>query len=210
MARPQAPEAPMAPPPTAPPPSPIHYDWLAALLTYMVPGLGQIFQGRWQKGLLYAVCLLGLFHYGNALGQGKHVWLADTSRLPEMRVPIAGPLSGLAGDLAYRKEFVGQFFIGAAAWPAVLQYLSTEPMPKASDQVVQPNEAFAPHPLFGNYMQAVPEPELNRIQANSNKLFDLGWVLTIIAGALNVLVISDALAGPLVRDEPKPPAEGGK
>jgi hypothetical protein len=44
---------------------------------------------------------------------------------------------------------------------------------------------------------------LNANIRGSDKTWDLGWVYTVIAGALNFLVIFDALAGPAVR-EPLP------
>jgi hypothetical protein len=50
-------------------------------------------------------------------------------------------------------------------------------------------------------MQAPSELEMNVLLRNSNKLWDLGWVYTVIAGALNLLVIYDALAGPVIREE---------
>jgi hypothetical protein len=40
------------------------------------------------------------------------------------------------------------------------------------------------------------EDELNAFVVNSDKTPDLGWVYTVIAGMLNVLVIYDAFAGP--------------
>ena len=43
---------------------------------------------------------------------------------------------------------------------------------------------------------APSERELNELQRDSDKHWDLGWVYTVIAGVLNVLVIYDALAGP--------------
>ena len=45
------------------------------------------------------------------------------------------------------------------------------------------------------------EAELNALQRDGDKLWDLGWVYTVIAGALNVLVVFDAVAGPAVRDD---------
>ena len=176
-------------------------DPLAAFLTYLVPGLGQVMQGRVGKGVVYFVCLYGLFFYGLSLGQWRNVWLADTRNLPDVQAPVVGSLSGLPKDLFYRKEFIAQFWMGVAAWPAVLQYASTEPLahPQRDDEW-QPR----PHRLFGKYMQAPSETELNQIQRDGNKNWDLGWVFTVIAGALNVLVIYDAFAGPLVRDDQNP------
>src|SRR5438105_9940374 len=43
---------------------------LAGLLSYLIPGLGQIIQGRVGKGLLFLVCIYGLFFYGLYLGRG--------------------------------------------------------------------------------------------------------------------------------------------
>jgi hypothetical protein len=46
---------------------------LAAGLTFLVPGLGQLFQGRVFKGLVYGICITGMFLYGSALGEWKTV-----------------------------------------------------------------------------------------------------------------------------------------
>ena len=48
---------------------------LGALLSYLVPGLGQIYQGRVAKGVLFLVCLYGLFFYGMYLGSWNNVYL---------------------------------------------------------------------------------------------------------------------------------------
>ena len=37
---------------------------------------------------------------------------------------------------------------------------------------------------------------LNELQGETGKRWDLGWVYTVIAGVLNILVIYDAFAGP--------------
>ena len=55
--------------------------------------------------------------------------------------------------------------------------------------------------MFGSFQRAPSEDELNTLQRDGNKRWDLGWVYTVIAGALNILVIYDALSGPVVRDE---------
>src|SRR5947209_17610221 len=82
----------------------------AAFLSYLVPGLGQIYQGRTGKGLLFLVCLYGLFFYGQALGSWKNVYLPDASQVTP---PIAqsGGLGRLAADLYNRIYFAGQFWI---------------------------------------------------------------------------------------------------
>src|SRR5947209_7471117 len=153
------------------PPSP-----LAGLLSYLVPGLGQIYQGRVGKGLLFMVCLLGLFFYGMALGSWKNVYLADTAGAPGNN-PWNLPLP--AANVYNRPQFAGQFWIGVAAWPAIYQYNTP-----------------APGPLLGEFERTPDEHEVNRLQQEGDKTWDLGWVCTVIAGVLNILVIYDAVAGP--------------
>ena len=53
-----------------------------------------------------------------------------------------------------------------------------------------------PHPILGNYQRRPTESELNDQIRNSDKSQDVGWMYTVIAGVLNILVIYDALAGP--------------
>ena len=90
---------------------------LAAFLSYLVPGLGQIYQGRVAKGVLFFVCIYLLFFYGMALGNWENVYLPDTAR----NVP-ASKLPALITNLYNRLPFVGQFWVGIAAWPALYQY----------------------------------------------------------------------------------------
>ena len=186
------------------PPRPQH-DYLAALLSYLLPGLGQVVQGRIGKGVLFFVCLHGLFYYGMWLGQKRNVWLPDARELPPVELPLVGKAGGLLKAVSYRPQFLGQFWIGAAAWPAVVQYYVAEP----SDDGGDPPK---PAPVVGLFMRAPSEAELNRLQGDGDKHWDLGWVYTVIAGVLNILVIYDALAGPMVRDDehaPRPAGLGG-
>src|SRR4051794_32053968 len=63
---PRKPMQPHEPPPTS---------LLAGVLSYLVPGLGQMAQGRFGKGMLFFVCLLSLFHVGQAMGNWQNVYL---------------------------------------------------------------------------------------------------------------------------------------
>jgi hypothetical protein len=47
---------------------------LAALLAWLVPGLGHLYQGRVAKAALYFVCIMGLFLFGCEQGQWKVVY----------------------------------------------------------------------------------------------------------------------------------------
>src|SRR5579871_1125107 len=159
---PQAPAAVAEPP--APPLPPVKHDPVAAGLSYLVPGLGQLYQGRVSKGLLFLFGLYGLFFYGMAMGQWRNVWLPDATDLPP--VDLAGRnLTGVPKALAYRPQFLGQFWIGAAAWPAVVQYRNYDRDKPAG-------------PIFGSFQRAPSEEDLNKLQRDGDKRWDLGWVYT--------------------------------
>src|SRR5262249_62102675 len=145
-------------------------DPFAAFLSYLVPGLGQLYQGRIGKGLLFLVCLYGMFFYGMHLGHWKNVYLPDVAR----QQPGDTRLPAVVKNVWERLQFAGQFWIGVAAWPAVMQYNNiTVPFNK-------------------DFQKAADEREINDLQRDGDKTWDLGWICTVIAGVLNVLVINDA------------------
>lgn len=164
------------------------YDPFAALLSFLVPGLGQIYQGRVGKGLLFMVCLLGMFFFGMSLGSWKNVYLP--SRPANKDTPLIGTgwISPLIND---RLAFAGQFWIGIAAWPAILQY---------NDKWFVAEETS---PWWHKFQQTPSSEELNKLQSEGDKTWDLAWVYTVIAGVLNILVIYDALAGPAFQAPPE-------
>ena len=145
---------------------------LAAFLSYLIPGLGQIYQGRYGKGVLFMVSLLGMFMLGQAMGQWKNVYLYP--------VP-AGPIRSLMD----RWHYGGQFWIGVAAWPALWQHFKM-PMPAKESS-----------PFLHEFQKAPEEREVNDFLRDSDKTPDLGWVYTVVAGMLNILVMYDAYAGPV-------------
>lgn len=177
---------------------------VAAVLSYLIPGLGQIYQGRIGKGILFFVCVYTLFFVGSYLGSGtvrlkrgdetetytvtSNVYLPDTH---EQNNPFNLPT--LLANLYNRPQFAGQFWVGIAAWPAVWQYVNYDRRQENGD------------PLLGNYQRTPSESALNAVHTSGDKLLELGWVFTVIAGVLNVMVIYDALAGPafLPGDEDK-------
>lgn len=173
-------------------------DFVAALLSYLLPGLGQVLQGRVGKGLLFFVSLYGLFFFGMWMGQMRNVWLPNVAdaKFPDVALPLVGKTTGAIKAISYRPQFLGQFWIGVAAWPAIVQY-AVYPADRDPDAADPPPLA----PVIGRYMQAPSEAELNRLQRDGDKQWDLGWVYTVIAGVLNILVIYDALAGPMIRDD---------
>jgi hypothetical protein len=176
-------------PDDAPPLPPVKLDPLAGLLSYLIPGLGQVYQGRVGKGLLFFFGLYVLFFYGMWMGQWRNVWLPDVSDMPQLEV-AGNQLTGVPSALWYRPQFMAQFWIGTAAWPSVVQYVNYDRTKNAG-------------PVFGKFQRAPTEDELNDLQRKGSKRWDLGWVYTVIAGVLNLLVIYDAFAGPMFRDPPK-------
>src|SRR5215212_3259556 len=47
---------------------------LAAMLAWLIPGAGHLYQRRTGKGLLFMVCILSTYFFGLALGEGKVVY----------------------------------------------------------------------------------------------------------------------------------------
>jgi len=58
---------------------------VAAVLAWLIPGLGHIYQGRRAKGLLFMSCLLCTFFYGLFISDGRAVyasWQESDKRYP--------------------------------------------------------------------------------------------------------------------------------
>ncbi len=188
------------------------FAYLPAFLSYLFPGLGQIYQGRVAKGVLFFVCIYTLFLYGMYLGSGTvtltnqstnkattyrivgNVYLPDTSDVPNSN-PFGLPKT--LANIYNRPQFAGQFWIGVAAWPAIWQYAHYDEKAETG-----------PYP-FGDFERTPSGPTLNAINDASDKMLDLGWVYTVIAGVLNVMVIYDALAGPAFLPGPHAQPLGG-
>jgi TM2 domain-containing membrane protein YozV len=178
-----------------PPARPLSYDFVAALLSYLIPGMGQIYQGRIAKGLLFLVCIGLLFGYGVYLGQGQNVFLPDETKLPRVDLSLFRfNMEGTLKALYYRPQFCGQFWVGVAVWPAIWQYHSFDANKEE-------------HAWLGKFQRQPKEEFLSTLQTDGDKTWDLGWVFTVIAGVLNIMVIYDALAGPAFRVATREPKE---
>lgn len=77
---------------------------LAACLAFLLPGLGHAYQGRFFKAVVYAVCILGIFFAGMALGDWHPVYIRRD-----------------ADEVRY--SYLAQVWVGAPALPAVVQKL---------------------------------------------------------------------------------------
>ncbi|HEV3235892.1 MAG TPA: DUF6677 family protein [Gemmataceae bacterium] len=177
---------------------PIPYDYFAGLLGYLIPGLGQIYQGRVAKGLLFLVCIYGLFGYGLYLGQGRNVYISNPTGLPKVTLPVFGQQEdkGLVKALYYRPQYCGQFWTGMVAWPAIWQFSR----PAGKQPVSEEGETKGVEIVnLRNFQRQPSEEDVNLLQSKGSKAWDLAWVFTVIAGVLNIMVIYDAVAGPALR-----------
>jgi len=174
---------------------------LAALLSWCVPGLGQLYQGRTHKGRLFMGAILSAFIAGLWLGGGKVVYA-----------------SWKPGDT--RWAFVCQAGCGLVALPAVVQSLQLHGVGK---QPLFGSTFMAPPLSAGQYVsrgyadrlvKSDPDidaedffdrPPLKQFRGDQASIwqrrlgrwFEIGTLYTMLAGMLNVLVVYDAWAGPL-------------
>jgi hypothetical protein len=151
---------------------------VAALLAWLVPGLGHWYQGRRHKAVLFFVCILGTFIYGLYLGEGRVVyasWRPNDKRLP----------------------YFTQVAVGLAAMPAAVQALRGEDHP-----ITLPFGKDDPTARNWSRLMAQPKLEpnaddsLDELIKHLHRYWELGTYFTVIAGLLNILAIYDAWGGP--------------
>jgi hypothetical protein len=153
---------------------PLRHPLTAALLAWLVPGLGHLYQGRTGKGILYAVCILGLYAMGMVMGEGKIVYWRWVN-----------PLNYPEKFCLY---YIGQFFVGLPALPALIQGTLNH---------------FGYSPIFGELKYCMAEPSqivLNGLHPRLGKLVEMGTIYTTVAGLLNILAIYDAKEGPAFQE----------
>jgi hypothetical protein len=155
---------------------------VAAVLAWLVPGLGHFYQGRTAKGLLFFICIVSTFLYG--------LYLGGSSELGWGRAVYA---SARPGDR--RLPYLCQICAGLPALPALVQ----------ASRVRSGKE-----PLWGGFMAPpsldVPrpgQPTVDTLHKKLHRFFELGTVFTMVAGLLNVLAIYDAWGGPVFTEEEK-------
>ena len=139
----------------------------AAFLAWLIPGLGHFYQGRTGKGILYAVCILGLYAAGMVMGEGQIVYWRWVN-------PISNPEK-------FCLYYIGQFFVGLPALPALIQSTLSR---------------YGHDPILAGFMAEPSQLVLNGLQAKLGKLVEIGTIYTTVAGLLNILAIYDAYEGP--------------
>jgi hypothetical protein len=62
--------------------------YIAALLAWVWPGAGHLYQRRTGKGLLFMVCILSTYFFGLALGEGKVVYASWNQTEKRWQYPL--------------------------------------------------------------------------------------------------------------------------
>ena len=89
---------------------------MAALLAWLIPGLGHWYQGRRAKAVLYFVCIMGLFSYGLYLGGSSETCIQSQGTIGYGRAVY---FSWRQGDR--RWPYLCQIGMGLPALPALIQ-----------------------------------------------------------------------------------------
>ena len=194
--------------------------FIAALLAWLVPGAGHVYQGRFGKGILYAACILGLFFSGWAFG-GQRVCYFRWDKTE------------------WRAQYLAQGMVGAAALPALLDRFDLRTgfaklFPPLATYLAMPLEPaelndlcfrsnidapagldFAAQEAACQALRAGPAPwavsriEVDELHRQRGKLIDIALVYTMVAGLLNILAIYDAACGPAEPEDDSAAPTGG-
>ena len=149
--------------------------YVAALLGWIVPGMGHFYQGRTAKAITIFVAVTTLFISGYQMGGGKVVYCSFTSE-------------------DFRWQFVGQFFLGSAAVPAIVQNRSLRSQQEQGSTVSLLWSGFLAPPTSTR--------ELNDWNHDYHSFFQMGTLYTLVAGLLNLFAIYDAYGGPGIWHDP--------
>lgn len=158
----------------------LRHPFTAAVLAWLVPGAGHLYQRRYAKAAIFAVCVLGCYFFGLSIGDGHVVYASWTRDDP-------------------RWQFVFQAGVGLPAMPALVQNrrVMRGEQPLMTDMFAPPRQP----------VEARRRDELASWHEKLGSKFELGTLYTMIAGLLNVLAIYDAYAGPLVPAPPPGPKD---
>ena len=82
--------------------------FVAAILGYLIPGAGHLYQGRYFKGVLFLICIAGTFCYGMRMAEGKAVYYKKAEDVDK----------GIISNYA----FLAQAGVGVPALAALIQW----------------------------------------------------------------------------------------
>ena len=154
--------------------------YVAGLLAWFLPGLGHFYQKRYQKSLIFLLCILPTFIAGCALASSPEVGTARN---------VYWSWRWQHNDA--RLWWLAQAPLGIAALPSWIQAWQVN-----TGQVPILGSFMAPPQIYSGDRKGVA-PVLDEIRQKM-PYFELGTYLTVIAGLMNLLVIFDAVDGPFV------------
>lgn len=79
---------------------PLRDPWFAGILAFLLPGAGHLYQRRFFKAAIYAVCIWGTFLFGMSMAEWKAVYYSQTPGKRNFGY-LAQAGVGLPGILAY-------------------------------------------------------------------------------------------------------------
>ena len=161
---------------------------LAALLAWLIPGLGHLYQGRRAKAALFFLCIMGLFVFGLYLGSSNKPCIDSNGKIGYGRAVY---FSWKKGERTW--AYLGQVCVGLPALPALIQASRM-----SYNKPVWCGGFMAPPRQKQDHGKNALQPTLHDLHRVLNRYFELAWMFTTIAGMLNVLAIYDAWAGPMM------------
>lgn len=187
----------------------------AALLGWLVPGLGHLYQGRTAKGAIFMLSIVSLLVFGIYVGRGEgktmtHVVHASTEPFSLGGGPgSGGVLGGLVRTAGNHWKFVCQAGVGGVAIPALVERHRVRNNKPALIEMFRPPSPNDVAASTDSQQNTVRHPnELAKWNYEAGFYFELGTIYTVIAGLLNILAVYDAARGPLLSVPVEKDAEG--
>jgi hypothetical protein len=162
---------------------------MAALLAWLVPGLGHYYQGRTAKAILFFVCIMGTFLYG--------LYLGGSSELGWGRAVYASWHPGHR-----RLPYLCQIGVGLPAMPALVQAVRAGKGERPWSKFMAPPCPDSTEQVSDVVRRALADqPTLDELNLKLHRFFEFATVYTMVAGLLNVLAIYDAWGGPVFSEK---------
>lgn len=163
---------------------------VAAILAWLLPGAGHLYQRRYFKAAIYGISIWTLVVAGLAMGSYRAPLPGSDGTEPIFFARTVY-CSWRPGDR--RLAFVPQACVGVMAIPALMQARA----PRDADGSFW-SAAFASPRMPSESSTRPNQPSSNDVAAYLHSWLDLSVLYTITAGLLNLLAIFDAFAGPTI------------
>ena len=150
---------------------PLRHPLTAAFLAWLVPAWAICIRVEPEREFSTRFASSDFYPMGMVMGEGKIVYWRWVN-----------PLNYPEKFCLY---YVGQFFVGLPALPALIQGTLNH---------------FGYSPIFGEFMAEPSQIVLNGLHPRLGKLVEMGTIYTTVAGLLNILAIYDAKEGPAYQE----------